>query len=69
MAAGTAGGPGGGLPPDSTNAGTPAAGSTLSGDFLRMYAQKRMQRQQNQINAPQQGKVTAPPPPPKIRRY
>jgi hypothetical protein len=57
------------MPPDSTNAGTPGPGGTLSGDLTKMYAQKRMQRQQNQANAAQTGKVMLPPGPPKIRRF
>jgi hypothetical protein len=68
MAASTAGGPGGGMPPDSTNAGTPGASTTLSGESLRGYALKRLRQQQQSQGALQSSKVTGPPNPSTIRR-
>jgi hypothetical protein len=74
MSVSTAGGPGGGLPPDSTNggmanngAGPSGAASSLSGEHLQAYAIKRLKKAQQ---AQQQiGKVTPPPMLTAIRRF
>jgi hypothetical protein len=69
MAVSGAGGPSG--PADSTNAGTPGPGGSLSGDLSKEYAIKRLKRQQsagNQANL-KGGQVTTPPPLPKLIRY
>jgi hypothetical protein len=69
MAGTGVGGPGG--PADTTNAGTPGPGGSLSGELSKEYAIKRLKRQQsssNQANL-KGGAVTTPPPLPKLIRY
>lgn len=44
---------------DSTNQGIPAAGATTAGSMARLYAIKRLQRQQ-QTPTQQPGRVTPP---------
>lgn len=63
-----AGGPAGGLPPDSTNQGVAAAGVSLSGEHAREYALKRLRKAQA-TQEQQSAKFQAPPPPTPIRRY
>jgi hypothetical protein len=55
---------------DATNSGTPSAGGNLSGDLIRQYAVKRLERQQRAQQAPQTpGKPTGPPVEQQIRRF
>ena len=58
-----------GQPPDSTNAGTPQAGGSLSGELTRQYAIKRLQQQQQQFGAAKGGRLTPPPGETKLGRF
>jgi hypothetical protein len=57
-----------GQPPDSTNAGAPAASGALSGELTRQYAIRRLQQQQQRQGAQQQ-KTTIPLGVTPIRRF
>lgn len=70
MAGGGAGGPDG--PADSTNAGTPGAGGSLSGETTRNFVIKRLEKKQvaeNKSNTSPATRLTPPPGVPKIRRF
>jgi hypothetical protein len=75
MTVSTAGGPGVGLPPDSTNggmansgAGPSGAASSLSGEHLKEYALKRLRKAQAAAQQ-QGGRVTPPPNAIPLRRF
>ena len=70
MAVSGAGGPDG--PADTTNAGTPGPGGSLSGELTRSFAIKRVQKKreaEDHLNTSAPGKLTLPPATTKIVRY
>lgn len=65
-----AGGPDG--PADTTNAGTPGPGGSLSGELEKSYAIKRIQKKreaENHQNTSAPGKLTLQPATTKMARY